>query len=348
MAVDPVAFDAAAADPAEIPEGRFLVIGCGSIGRRHLGNLQRLGVHDLVAFDDREDRRRDVTSQFAVQAVDRLDAALAQGIRAALICTPTHLHVPHALEAAGAGCPLFIEKPLADSLEAADALVGEADRRGLTVLVGCNYRFEPGLRHVKSLLDAGQIGRVVSARASFGQYLPDWHPWEDYRHGYSARRAWGGGVLLDRIHEFDYLRWLLGEAVEVYSMWGHLSRLETDAEDTSEVLLRFSGGAFGSIHLDCVRRAYDSRLEIVGEDGIIEWSYQDRRVRWYLAADGGWFAAEWPERDDNTMYVEELRHFLRVVQGLDAPLVEAREGRRVLATVLAARRAGEERRAIRL
>src|SRR6185295_11630253 len=97
---------------------------------------------------------------------------------------------------------------------------------------------------------------------------------------YSARRELGGGVLLDRIHELDYLCWLLGDATAVTALIGHLSHLEIDTEDTVEILLRFASGAFGSVHVDYVRRAYDCALEIVGDEGTIQWRYQDHEVRW--------------------------------------------------------------------
>ena len=130
------------------------------------------------------------------------------------------------------------------------------------------------MREVKRLVAEGVAGRLVSIRAQFGQYLPDWHPWEDYRRGYSARRDMGGGVVLDRVHELDYVRWLMGNVTEVCALSGKLSSLEIDSEDTAEILLRFESGAFGSVHLDYVRRDRDCRLEIVGEEGTLEWSYQ--------------------------------------------------------------------------
>jgi predicted dehydrogenase len=321
-------------------------MGCGSIGKRHLGNLKQLGVEDIIAVDPREDRRREVEEKFGVLAYGDMASALDEGIQVALICTPTSLHLQHALMAARSGCHLFIEKPVSDSLEGVDELLVEVERRKLVTLVGCNFRFHPGLRHVKALLDQGAIGTVITARAQFGQYLPDWHPWEDYSQSYSAQRSLGGGVTFDRMHEIDYVRWLLGDVTEVYAMMGHLSHLDIDTEDTMEMLFRLASGAFASVHLDYVRRTYDCSLEIVGEEGTIQWCYQDHSVRWHLAGEDSWNSLHWPQYNGNEMYLAEMEHFMRAIQGEEVPELDAAEGARVLAIALAAKLGAIEKRVV--
>jgi predicted dehydrogenase len=333
-------------EPITVPDGRFLVIGCGSIGKRHLSNLKQLGVTDLAAFDVREDRCREVEEQFGVPVFAELASALSQAVRVALVCTPPYLHLQHALMAARANCHLFIEKPIADVMEGLDQLLEEVKGRRLVTFVACNFRFHPGLRHVKVLLDKGAIGKVISARAQFGQYLPDWHPWEDYRQGYSARRSMGGGVVLDRIHEIDYLSWLLGEVTEVYAMVDHMSHLDIDTEDVAEILLRFNSGVIGSVHLDYLRRTYDCSLEVIGEEGIIQWHYQDNSVRWYQINESVWHGLEWPHYDGNEMYLAEMQYFMKVLQGQDASELDVNKGKRILAIALAAKQAVKDRRAI--
>lgn len=332
----------------DAPEGMFLVVGCGSIGRRHLGNLIALGVREIAAFDVLPDRRAEASERFGVPTYADLEEALARRPRVALICTPTHLHLVHALAAAQAGCHLFIEKPVADSLEGLEPLMEEVERRRLVTLVGCNFRFHPGLRLVKDLLDTGLIGRPLSVRAQFGQFLPDWHPWEDYRHGYSARRAMGGGVVLDRVHEIDYVRWLTGEVVEVAAMVGRVSDLEIETEDAADILIRFASGAFGSIHVDYLRRPYDCSLEVVGELGTVQWRYQDHLVRWFTARDGTWQSRQWLGYDGNEMYVEEMRHFLRVLRQEEPSAQDVGEGARVLEIALAAKESANSGRRVLL
>jgi len=329
-------------------KGKFLVIGCGSIGKRHIKNLLYLGIKNIIAFDTRNDRLREMNKEFKIETFARLENALADGVNFVLICTPTSLHIPNALLAARKGCHLFIEKPLSDSLNGIDELIKEVEHKNLITLVACNYRFHPGLQKVKKILKEGIVGNVLSVRAQYGQYLPDCRPWEDYRLIYSAYRCLGGGIILDRIHELDYLRWLFGEVKEIFCLGGHFSKLEIDTEDIAEIILQFENGAVASVHLDYVRRTYDCSLEIIGEQGIIQWCYQDNNLRWYTSTKSKWEAIQWKNYNGNEMYIEEMRHFLRILSGKEESIQDIKEGKKVLEIALAAKRSMEKRKIITL
>lgn len=325
------------------PEGcRFLVVGCGSIGKRHIGNLIGLGVRDIIAFDTQTSRREEVKERFGVTVLNSLEEAWKHKPNAAVITVPTSLHVPLALQAARYGCHLFIEKPLSHTMEGIDKLLREVKERGLITLVGCNMRFHPGLMRVKELIDEGAVGKLVAARVEVGQYLPDWHPLEDYRHSYSARHDLGGGVILDAIHEIDYIRWMLGEVKAVACFAGKLSRLEIETEDTAAILLRFSSGVIGEIHMDYVQRAYSRTCQIIGDEGTIRWDYITDEVRWYSAATREWQVFRNPSGwDPNQMYLAEMQHFLRCLVGEEKPTLDVFEGARVLEVALAAKASAE-------
>jgi predicted dehydrogenase len=214
-------------------------------------------------------------------------------------------------------------------------------------MVGCNFRFHWGLVKVKEMLDGGRIGRAVFAHAEFGQYLPDWHPCEDYRRGYSAQKSLGGGIILDGVHELDYLHWLLGEFNEVYCRAGKVSQLEIDVEDTADFVLQMKSRAVATVHLDYIQRSYNRSLELVGEEGTILWSYQDNTVKLYTATEKNWqtFGKDAPY-DANEMYVDEMKHFLRCIQGKEQPIVDGREGKRILETALAAKESSRTKKAV--
>jgi predicted dehydrogenase len=254
-----------------------------------------------------------------------------------------------ALEAARRHCHLFIEKPLSNSWTDVEQLLAAIKQRDLITLVGCNMRFHPGLMVVKKLLDQQAVGHVVSARVEFGQYLPDWHPSEDYRQSYSARRDLGGGVILDVIHEIDYIRWLLGEVAGASCVAGKLSRLEIDTEDTAAILLRFESGTLAEIHLDYVQRVYRRTCQIIGEQGTIHWDFSAGHVRWYLpnakkpkvfGNPRGW--------NSDQMYVDEMKHYLHCLAGEEKPALDAFEAARVLQIALAAKESAREYRWIEL
>ncbi len=323
---------------------RCLVIGTGSIGQRHCRNLVTLG-HEVLAWDLYEHRRRQAAMISGVSAGESLAQVLDGKPDAAIICTPPAHHVGLASEALGAGAHLFVEKPIAHASGEVPALIEEAERRGKLLAVGFNLRFLPSLRHVKTCLDDKGVGRPLAVRAEFGGYLPDWRPGRDYRDNYAVSAALGGGILLDAIHELDYLGWLFGEVTEVFATAEHASDLAGDTEDLAEVTVRFASGLLAQVHLDYLQRAYRRNLEVIGEGGVIVWDYPTHTVTVH-GADGAGDREDFrpAEGDANLMYMEEMRHFIRCVNGEETPLVDGREALRSLRLVEAAKASARERR----
>lgn len=317
---------------------KILLVGLGSIGQRHLRNLATLGCTDLWAVRVRNRPLPELPPGVRLQTFADLEEALTQGPEVVFVTNPTSLHVPTALAAARRGCHLFIEKPLGHTLEGVAELAEEVERRRLTVLVGCSLRFHPGLLQVKALLDSGRIGSVIAARLQVGEYLPGWHPWEDYREGYSARRDLGGGVILTLIHELDYSRWLFGDPTRVVAFGGKRTSLEVDVEDVAAILLEFPHGPVVQLHMDYIQRPPSRTCQIVGEAGQIIWDYYGEGVRLYGADSGAWTLFPHPPGlERNTVYLDEVRHFLDCLGGRATPAVKLADGLRVLEMAMAAR-----------
>jgi predicted dehydrogenase len=325
-----------------------LICGLGSIGRRHLRNLVQLGERDIVLFrTGHSTLPDDELSGYPVET--DLAAALARRPDAVIVSNPTALHLDVAIPAASAGCHLLIEKPVSHNLERLDELEAAVARGGGQVLVGYQFRFHPGLQEVKGLLEKSGIGRPVSACAQWGEYLPGWHPWEDYRQSYSARADLGGGVVLTVSHPFDYLRWLLGEVREVAAAVANLGGLVADVEDTAEAILGFQAGALASIHLDYNQRPPAHALEIVGTAGTLRWDHQSTWVRWWSTASGNWSPAEMGTAfDRNEMFLAEMRHFLGLTRGRASSACGLEDGIAALEIALAVKRAAASGHTIRL
>lgn len=321
---------------------RFLVLGTGSIGQRHCRTLAALG-QDVTAWDLDESRLCEVTTAAGVARATSLEAALAASPDAVLICTPPASHPELARRALEAGAHLFVEKPIADTSREIPALIQQAERRRRLLVVGFNLRFLPSLRRVKALLDEKRVGRVWAARAEFGSYLPDWRPGRDYRDNYAVDAGLGGGILLDAIHEFDYLGWLFGEASEVFCVADHVSDLAGDTEDLAESTVRYESGALAQVHLDYLQRSYRRNLQIIGEAGTIVWDYPTHCVTVYPSS-GAPESESVNDGDPGEMYREELRHFLRCIDGHESPLVDGHEALRSLRVVEAAKRSAAEGR----
>lgn len=294
---------------------KVVVVGCGSIGKRHLRNLLALRAGEIIVFDTDERRRVEAGSvSRAVMVTGSMEEVWKEKPDCAVIATPTSAHLRIAREAAEHGCDLFIEKPLADTLTGVPALARMAAAKRLVTMVGCNMRFYWAVSRIKSLLDTGVVGRVLSARMEFGQYLPDWHPGEDYRKMYSARTGQGGGVLLDCIHELDYALWFFGPVAGFSAAYGKLSGLEIETEDVAEVVMRFKNGPLTVIHLDYFQRCYSRQCKIVGERGTISWDFNEHAVKLFSADQKRWKLFKEPRNYvTNDMYISELRYYLQCV-----------------------------------
>ncbi|HBY07682.1 MAG TPA: hypothetical protein DEH22_07835 [Chloroflexi bacterium] len=303
---------------------KFLIAGFGSIGRRHFRNLLALEECDIVFLrSQRSTLPDDEIDDFPIET--EISAALAHHPDAVIIANPTALHLDVAIPAAEQGCHLFIEKPVSHSLARIDELQAALARGGGKAFTAFQFRFHPGLQCIKDYLnfaltpalspgERGSIGCPLSVRVHWGEYLPDWHPWEDYRQSYSARSDLGGGVVLTLCHPLDYLRWLFGD---VRSLWAFTSRdsdLKLDVEDTAEIGLRFENGVIGSVHLDYVQRPPGHRLEIIGTIGTIRWDNADGGVEVFDAKAGDWQHHPMPEGfERNDLFLAEMDHFLRVM-----------------------------------
>jgi len=325
---------------------KFLIAGYGSIGRRHLRNLRALGESDFLLLRSHKSTLEEEEIAGIPVETD-IQAALRHKPDAVIIANPTALHLDTAIPAAETGCHILMEKPVSHSLERLGELRSALQRGGGKLLVGFQFRFHPGLQRAKTLLDSGAFGRPLSLRAEWGEYLPDWHPWEDYRASYSARADLGGGVALTLSHPLDYLRWLFGEVDSLWGYSGKISSLELDVDDVAELGLRFTSGVVASLHLDYYRRPAVHRLEVAGERGILSWDNSSGETRLYHAdacredyypVPGGF--------ERNVLFMDELRHFRSVILGETEPVCGLEDGVRALQLALAAHHAARERRAL--
>lgn len=315
---------------------KFLIAGLGSIGRRHLRNLITLGERDLLLLrSSRSSYPDEELSGFPVET--EIEAALSHHPQAVIVSNPTALHMEVAIPAAEAGCHLLLEKPVSHSNRRIEELRAAAQRGGGKVLVGYQFRFHPGLQRVRSLLNEGAVGRPLTVRAHWGEYLPGWHPWEDYRTGFSARADLGGGAILTLSHPLDYLRWMFGEVDKLWAFAGKLGDLELDVEDTAEIGLHFQSGTLGSVHLDYNQRPPAHTLEIIGTQDTLHWDNADGMVRVQQQQETYPLPAGF-ERND--LFLAEIRHFLAVARGEAQPICSLEDGIQALNLALAACQSG--------
>ena len=332
---------------------KILIMGLGGIGQRHLRNLRMLGGNSLeiIAYDPRPNLPV-LTDQLKVEEGASLEKkydlgifidveqALAQRPQAVFVCNPTSLHVMAAIRAAREGCALFIEKPLSHNLENVDELISLVESRGLAAAVGYQMRFHPCLQRLHALVQEKKVGRILSVRAVVGEYLPGWHTYEDYRHGYAARQDLGGGVILSQIHELDYLYWLFGMPRRVFGLGGHLSSLEVDVEDTADILMEsmLDGHPIPvSLHQDYIQNPPSRSCEIIGDAGKILVDIRSLTVNVFDGKGNHVEASSYEDFQRNQLFLDELKYFLESMQGKQTPLVNLYDGAQSLRMALAAK-----------
>jgi predicted dehydrogenase len=301
---------------------KFLVIGCGSIGRRHLRNLRTLEAGELLAFDPSEERRRQAAVESGAITVASIEEGLDAKPDACLICSPSSLHAEQALVAAS-HCHLFIEKPIATTSADGKKIAAAVKAENRVCLVACNLRFHAGIQALRNELEAGSIGQPLSIRAEVGQYLPDWHPWEDYRKGYSAQRDLGGGVLLDAIHEIDLVRWLCGELENIQAICGHTGTIEIETEDIGLLIGRTGKGVWCEIHLDYLQRSPSRSCKVIGTEGTLLWDAFAGTTTLLKQGSAPVIISDFRGLDINEMYQAEMRHFLKCLDGAEQPVQTA-------------------------
>jgi len=327
---------------ADSPKKSVFVAGAGSIGRRHLANLKKLGLTRLAACDPHPERLEYVASEFQVECFPSLELGLETfKPDVVLVCTPPVHHVEQALQALRAGAHVFIEKPLSDRMEGVEQLRDEAAKRRAIVQVGYNLRFHPPIQKLKQLVDTAVVGKILWAQIESGSYLPDWRPWQDYRKSYTARRELGGGILLDGSHEIDYVTWLFGAPQEVTCMAGRVSQLEVNVEDCATILLRFAHGTRADVHLDFIQRSYSRNCTLVGPEGKLHWDLKSNSIQ--IARASGEVETLNFNCEVNGMYLAELEHFFKCVETGSAPRFGLEDAILTLRIALAARRSAEEK-----
>lgn len=319
---------------------RALVIGFGSIGRRHAANLSSLG-HDVSVLR----HSRAAKGRGSFPEYHDFDEALAGGTPDfAVVASPTTCHAEHALKLIDRGIPFLLEKPPTLDLASTLAVQAALERKAFTrYAIGFNLRFYPPLRCMKELL--ARLGHIYAMRVVAGSYLPGWRPGVDYRQTTSARRELGGGVHIDLVHELDYVLWFLGMPREVCAHLAKVSGLEITTQDLCAALLAYPDGAVVELHLDYLSHRSLRGCQVIAERGTLDWTFSEGIVR--LTEPGGKPVDLYslpPGYEFNRTYLDESERFVQVVRGEAEPEVDFSHGVNVMRVLEAIGEASAARR----
>jgi len=313
---------------------KSLVIGLGSIGSRHVKNLYKLGIKDISVL-----RARNLAPptkiKFDIKYFSNFEDAINTKPEIIVIANPTSLHLEFLIKSLDAGCHIYVEKPISHNLDNIEKLLLRKLKSSV-VQVGCQLRCHPHLLKIKKMISNGELGKIISVVADVGEYLPGWHPWEDYRNSYAARKDQGGGVILTMIHEIDYLYWLFGPLSVEHAMGGTLTNLEIDVEDTALIAMKSEKDVLIHLRLDYWRKPPKRTLNIVAEKGEVFWDFHKRELSFYAGGElvnTNILSSEW---DRNDLFLDMMQNFLMATKGNESVCSPLNEGVEVLKLALSA------------
>lgn len=311
---------------------KILICGLGSIGKRHAKNLIEIGQKKIIFFRKRNLNFKDKDLE-KIRTYNSLESALKEKPNITFICNNTSDHIDTAIKCALSGSHLFIEKPLSNSLFRLEVLEKIVIKKKLKVMIGYNMRFHPLIKKVKKIVDSKKLGEIYKVKSEWSEYLPNWHPWENYKRSYAANKNMGGGCSLTLSHELDLLYWLFGEVKKVFNV-KTCNYLGINVDTASDFLIHFKNNIVGYVHLDFLQRPYVRNLEIIGTKKKLFFDYYDNQIT-ITNRSGKLFKIKIAFKK-NEMYKSEIKYFLNCVKKNIKPSPSLNDSKYILNNFLSA------------
>jgi predicted dehydrogenase len=305
-----------------------LVIGAGSIGERYIRNLWSLGYRNMVVLRTRNLPFRDVgQAQVSIKTtweqVEQLNPAVA------FVCNPTSMHLPSAMECIKRGIPVLVEKPLSHSTDGLDELSDQAHKKNILVQVGYMMRYHPLIKRISDIISSRLYGNLLQMQSHWGEYLPDWHPWENYKDSYAANRAMGGGVALTLSHDLDLANWLAGAALVQYKrLYNFRSSLKVDVESGADFLLQYKNGVNAQVHLNYFQRTKERWYNYIFDDASIRIDFF--RSEMLIQKPDGVVVEQLENFDRNDLFIEQIKDFLASVAHPEKSMTNIAESKQII------------------
>ncbi|WP_289663058.1 Gfo/Idh/MocA family protein [Flavobacterium panacagri] len=304
---------------------RILIIGLGSIARKHISALQNLNIKDLNIYALRSNLNSEIEE--GIENVYNLEN-LEISFDFAIISNPTNLHFEFIEKLARLNIPLFIEKPAVHTLKSVDKLIELIESKQLVTYVACNLRFHPCIKYLKNKLSEENL-QVNEVNVYCGSYLPDWRPNVDFRKVYSANASMGGGVHLDLFHELDYVNWLFGTPIKSISTLRNVSTLNIDAIDYANYTLEYNKFT-ANIILNYYRKKSKRSIEVLFNDQILEVDLINNKI----INDDNEIVFEASNFEVKNTYSFQLDYFINCLIKKSKPMNSLKESIEILKIVL--------------
>lgn len=290
---------------------KVLICGVGSIGERHLKNLLSLGYSDIILFRSKNKKLRTIKKKFPT--FTNLSKALNQKPEIAIISNPTHLHLKTVMKCIQSQCHVFIEKPISHNLIGYKKIKELIIKHKRHVEVGYMMRYHPCIIQIKKWIDKRKIGKILHFKSEWGEYLPGWHPWEDYKISYAGKKEMGGGPILTLSHDIDLSLLFCGDIKNVSGNFNSMSELKVNTEDVADILITFKSGACANIHLNYLSRPSSRKINIIGAKGQILFDYYKNEAKMFIDGKHSKTYKVSKKFNRNDLFVDEIKHFLNKI-----------------------------------
>jgi len=299
---------------------KFLIVGLGSMGKRRIRCLTALGYgKDIIGFDLRADRREESEKKYGVRTVSDVGKLDFSEIKAVIVSLPPDKHALGAKLGIDHNKPVFIEASVV--LEDVQSIQEYNKNKKLFVVPSCTLFYHPIIKEIKRIVQSGKYGRLTNFSYHCGQYLPDWHSWEEVKDFYVSNRITGGAREIVPF-ELTWLTNIFGLPQEVKGIFSKTIDCKADIEDSYAFTLKYKNG-IGSMLIDVAARYGIRHLVINLEEGQIQWRIDEKKLRVYEAKTKNWTEFKQPEFQsvhgynvniNEDMYIEELQAFLDGIQ----------------------------------
>lgn len=319
---------------------KFLVIGLGSMGKRRIRNLQYLKESSIIGFDLRSDRRKEIEEKYKIATYDNIKKAMAEKPDALIISTPPKYHINYERLAAEKNKHFFCEVGI--FTEGLEELIKICDKKKIIAAPSCTFRFKDSIKKIKELIDDEKIGKVVAFTYHMGQYLPDWHPWENINDFYAGQKETSATREMVPF-ELGWLTWIFGDIKKISCIKGKISNLDADIDDVYQLIFQFQNGIIGHILIEVVSRTPTRMLQVIGEQGTIEWDWEKDIVKLFNIykkewikfkekkgfMEEGYIAKEAP-------YIKEIHNFIKSIREEEKYIYSLEEDLKILKLLEAA------------
>ena len=324
---------------------RILIVGYGSIGKRHAKIARNLFPKAKIII-----QRRKFFSKIESQQIEHLVNNLKEAIKfkpqIAIISSPSSHHLNDAYSLANLGVHLLIEKPISNSSKNVLKLINKCKTNKIILLIGYNLRYLDSLIRFREIIKKKLIGNILSVRSEVGSYLPSWRSDIDYKKSVSANKKLGGGVLLELSHDIDYLAWIFGKVKWVSSTIHKQSDLKIDTEDTAHITLGLSGfnkkkKIVANLNMDFIRHDPTRFCKVIGQLGTLYWNAIDGSIKLFKKNSNRWNTIYQKKKYHDATYIAEWKHFINCIKKNKKPIVDGKDGLEVIKIIEAIKKSSK-------